>query len=56
MTNDKKEPWLELCELAAKEQNPARLPWLTEEINRLLAEKNGHFIHSSDAVPTKKAS
>jgi hypothetical protein len=56
MEGDKKEPWLELCELDAKEQNPARLLSLTEEINRLLAEKNERFKHSSHSVPATKAS
>ena len=33
------EKWMELCELAAKEQDPNKLLKLTEEINRLLREK-----------------
>lgn len=34
-----KEQWLRLCELAAREQDPAKLLRLVEEINRLLQEK-----------------
>jgi hypothetical protein len=56
MEGVKKERWLELCELAAKEQNPARLLSLTEEINRLLAEKDERLRHSSDSVLASKAS
>jgi hypothetical protein len=33
------EPWMEICELAATEQNPAKLMELTSEIIRLLDEK-----------------
>jgi hypothetical protein len=33
------EPWMEICELAAREQNPAKLMKLTSEIIRLLDEK-----------------
>ncbi len=35
----KTETWMELCELAAKEQNPQKLMELTSEIVRLLDEK-----------------
>jgi hypothetical protein len=34
-----KERWLQLAELAAKEQNPAKLIELVDEINRVLQEK-----------------
>ncbi len=33
------EPWMEICELAAREQNPAKLMELTSEIIRLLDER-----------------
>jgi len=33
------EKWMELCALASKEQDPAKLLALTQEIARLLAEK-----------------
>ena len=33
------EKWMELCALAAKEQDPAKLLTLTQEITRLLDEK-----------------
>jgi hypothetical protein len=34
-----KQSWYELCELAAKEQDPQRLLELVQEINRLLEEE-----------------
>jgi len=36
---ERKERWLELCEQAATEQDPAKLYALVQEINRLLEEK-----------------
>lgn len=39
MESSTKELWLELCEQAATEQDPAKLYTLVEEINRLLEEK-----------------
>jgi hypothetical protein len=36
---DKKERWLELCALAAEEQDPQKLMELVSEINRLLEQK-----------------
>ena len=33
------EPWVELCRAAMKESDPDRLLKLTEEINRLLEER-----------------
>jgi hypothetical protein len=39
MDGEKKEQWLQLCEQAAREQDPAKLLRLVEEINRLLEEK-----------------
>jgi hypothetical protein len=33
------EKWMELCALASKEQDPAKLLALTQEIARLLEEK-----------------
>ena len=39
MQSNTKELWLELCEQAATEQDPAKLYALVEEINRLLEEK-----------------
>jgi hypothetical protein len=35
------EKWMDLCALAAKEQDPAKLLALTREISRLLGEKEG---------------
>ena len=39
MRGAKKEEWLQLCELAANEQDPAKLMKLIAEIDRLLQEK-----------------
>jgi len=39
-TEKNKERWMELCELAAKESDPDKLLALTNEISRLLGEKN----------------
>jgi len=39
MRGQAKERWMELCEQAANEQDSKRLLELTQEINRLLDEK-----------------
>lgn len=39
MQGETGEHWRELCEQAAKEQDPTRLMDLVTEINRMLAEK-----------------
>jgi hypothetical protein len=39
MQGEQKERWLELCELAAKEQDSAKLLKYIQEINRILEEK-----------------
>jgi hypothetical protein len=39
MIGKQKEEWMELCELAANEQDPAKLMKLVAEINRLLEAK-----------------
>ena len=39
MQGEIKERWLQLCELAAVEQDSEKLTLLIAEINRLLAEK-----------------
>lgn len=44
-----KERWLQLCELAAKEQDPTKLLEFVAEINRLLEEKEGRL--KSQRVP-----
>lgn len=43
MDQDKRERWIQLCELASKEQDPEKLLRVVEEINRLLDEKNGRL-------------
>jgi hypothetical protein len=40
MEQQKKERWIQLCELASREQDPERLSRLVAEINRLLDEKD----------------
>lgn len=44
MIGQNKEPWLELCEQAANEQDPRRLIRLVTEINRLLDEKRKRLL------------
>ena len=39
MQGEKKERWMELCALAAVEQDPKKLIELVQEINALLEEK-----------------
>lgn len=39
MQGQVKEAWMQLCELAANEQDPEKLLALVKEINRLLEEK-----------------
>ena len=39
MSWDKKESWMELCELAAQEKDPTKLMALIGEIDRLLQSK-----------------
>lgn len=45
-----KERWMEVCEQAANEQDPTKLLALTQEIIRLLDEKDARLkkLHSSD--------
>ncbi len=39
MDDIKKEEWLQLCALAAKEQDPEKLYGLVQKINQLLEER-----------------
>lgn len=39
MVWDNKETWMELCELAAQEKDPAKLMALIDEIDRMLEAK-----------------
>jgi hypothetical protein len=50
MDENPKPSWYELCELAAKEENPEKLLRLVQEINRLL-EKKDHRPQSDDKPP-----
>ena len=40
MDPEKKDRWIQLCELASKEQNPETLLQLVQEINRLREERD----------------
>jgi hypothetical protein len=44
MQGEKGERWKELCALAAKEQDPAKLLKLITEINNLLIEKEERLL------------
>ena len=50
MKDDPKERWLELCELASKEQDPNKLIALVTEINQLLEEKEDRLYPKRDSV------
>ena len=43
MEQEHKERWMELCEMAAKEQDPDKLFALAQEINRLLDDKEARL-------------
>jgi len=43
VTNDNHERWMELCELAAKEENPQKLTELVYEIHCLLRQKESQL-------------
>lgn len=43
MQEEVKERWLELCEQAAKEQDPVRLLILVQEINHLLEQRESRL-------------
>ena len=42
------EPWMEVCELASREQNPEKLMELTNQLIRLLDEKKTRPANPSD--------
>ena len=39
MEHEKQERWMELCKMGAKEQDPEKLLALTQEISRILDDK-----------------
>ena len=57
MVWDKKESWMEPCELAAQEKDPRKLMALIREINRLLEAKHQCLAKASESAtanPDKK--
>jgi hypothetical protein len=55
MIGDEKERWMELCEMAVKEQDPAKLMALVAEINRILEGKEQRLkAASADSKTNKK--
>jgi hypothetical protein len=44
MQGESREPWIETAERAATEQDPVKLLELTNEIDRLLAEKEERML------------
>jgi hypothetical protein len=48
---DKKESWMELCELAAQEKDPTKLMALIGEIDRLLESKQQYVRKAPSSVP-----
>jgi len=44
MQEEKKEPWMSLCEQASAEQDSQKLVALAQEIARLLEEKLAHAV------------
>ena len=43
MLGQRRERWMELCELAAKEQDPEKLLKLVQQINQMLEEKQNRL-------------
>ena len=53
MEGETKERWFQLAQLAAVEQDPKKLLALTQEINRLLEEKEDRLKQSRSGGPVK---
>jgi hypothetical protein len=51
---ENEERWKQLCELAAKEQDPQKLLELTREINNLLLFKQKRLTGETDNNPPNK--
>jgi hypothetical protein len=51
---ENQERWKEVCELAAKEQDPKKLMELTREIIRLLDEKDARLKHQPQPTDPQK--
>ena len=56
MVWDKKESWMELCELAAQEKDPTKLMALIGEIDRLLESKQQRVTKAPTSVAIQKTS
>jgi hypothetical protein len=50
---ENEERWRQLCELAAKEQDPQKLLELTREINNLLLYKQKRLKSNENQTPTE---
>ena len=55
MQGEKKELWIQLCELAASEQDSAKLLKLVKEINNLLEEKEQRLRRQRVAAPKQQS-
>jgi hypothetical protein len=54
MVWDKKENWIELCELAVQEKDPAKLMALIREIDRLLELNAQPVVNTPGSAPLKR--
>jgi hypothetical protein len=55
MQGEKKELWIQLCELAASEQDSAKLLKVVKEINNLLEEKEQRLRRQRVAAPKQQS-
>jgi hypothetical protein len=54
MVWDKKENWIELCELAVQEKDPTKLMALIREIDRLLESKAQPVVNAPGPAALKR--
>ncbi|MGA9473162.1 MAG: hypothetical protein WBV36_11905 [Terriglobales bacterium] len=55
MKGEKRERWMELCALAATEQDPVKMIKLVKEINDLLMEKEERLLKARSSEGSKPA-
>lgn len=55
MRGETEERWRQLCEQAVRERDPDKLLKLTQEINRVLEEKEKRLLTENDAAQQKGA-